>query len=58
MAEQSAAGPPGGSQAQAGTPPVDVRKLAERVYQLLMADARLSRSRGDVPLPAARTGEG
>ena len=39
-------------------PQVDVQKLAEKVYQLLLADARLARARADSPLVPRRNGEG
>jgi hypothetical protein len=39
-------------------PQVDVQKLADKVYQLLLADARLGRARGDSPLVPQRTREG
>jgi hypothetical protein len=31
---------------ESGAPAVDVRALAERVYRLMLADARLERARG------------
>jgi hypothetical protein len=37
---------------------VDVQLLANKVYDLLLADARLGRARGDSPLIAQRSGEG
>jgi hypothetical protein len=37
---------------------VDLEKLAEKVYQLLLADTRLGRARGDSPLLPQRKGEG
>ena len=43
---------------RAGAPQVDVEKLAEKVYQLLLADARLGRARGDSPLIPQRKAEG
>lgn len=33
--------------ASAVSPPIDIEKLAEKVYQLMRAEARLSRVRGD-----------
>ncbi len=45
----AAAGPHGGT---------DVHQLAEKVYRLLIADARLGRARGELPLPPTRKGEG
>jgi hypothetical protein len=42
-----------------GAPPgVDVQQLANKVYDLLLAEARLGRARGDSPLIAQRNGEG
>jgi hypothetical protein len=52
-------GPGGGS---AGTPAggasIDVQALAEKVYNLLLADARLSRARGSSVESPRRHGEG
>ncbi|HEX6053271.1 MAG TPA: hypothetical protein VFZ21_28580 [Gemmatimonadaceae bacterium] len=31
--------------AKGGTPPVDVERLADRVYRLMLADVRLERAR-------------
>jgi hypothetical protein len=39
-------------------PAVNVQKLAEKVYDLLLADARLGRARGDSLLRPQRTVEG
>jgi hypothetical protein len=44
-----------GGQLQAG---IDAQQLADKVYALLRADARLGRARGDSPLIAQRNGEG
>jgi len=44
--------------APAGAHQVDVQRLAEKVYNLLLADARLGRARGDSPLVRRRNGEG
>jgi hypothetical protein len=44
-----------GGQNQAG---VNVQQLAEKVYELMLADARLGRARGDWALIAQRTTEG
>jgi hypothetical protein len=44
-----------GGQVQPG---VNVQQLADKVYDLLLADARLGRARGDTPLIAQRDGEG
>jgi hypothetical protein len=42
-----------------GAPPgVHVQQLANKVYDLLLAEARLGRARGDSPLIAQRNGEG
>lgn len=53
---------PSGTAAQAGAQPnaphVDLEKLADRVYQLLLADVRLGRARGESPLLPSRMGEG
>lgn len=38
--------------------PVDVQKLADKVYQLLFNDARVGRARVDSPLVPQRHGEG
>jgi hypothetical protein len=35
-----------------------MQKLADKVYLLLLADARLGRARADSPLIAQRNGEG
>ena len=45
------------AQTDGGAPKIDVQKLADKVYDLLLADARLGRARGDSPL-VARHGEG
>ena len=37
---------------------VDMQLLADKVYKLLLADARSGRARGDSPLVAQRAGEG
>jgi hypothetical protein len=50
-----AAGHAPGGQPQPG---VDVQQLADKVYDLLLAEARLGRARGDSPLIAQRKGEG
>jgi len=34
-------------QHSAASPPIDIAKLAEKVYQLMRAEARLSRVRGN-----------
>jgi len=39
-------------------PGINVQQLADKVYDLLLADARLGRARGDSPLIAQRNGEG
>jgi hypothetical protein len=44
-----------GAGGQAG---INVQQLADKVYALLLADARLGRARGDSPLIAKRNGEG
>ncbi|MBV9327026.1 MAG: hypothetical protein JO352_25000 [Chloroflexi bacterium] len=49
------AGQAPGGQLQPG---VNVQQLADKVYALLLADARLGRARGDSPLIAQRLGEG
>jgi hypothetical protein len=41
-----------------GQPGINVQKLADKVYDLLLADARLGRARGDSPMTAQRNGEG
>lgn len=55
MSDASANNPPATPGAQPATPapPVDVRKLAEKVYQLMLADLRLERARG-APAPRRR----
>jgi hypothetical protein len=53
-ASGQAAHAPGG-QNPAG---INVQQLADKVYDLLLADARLGRARGDSPLIAQRNGEG
>jgi hypothetical protein len=42
----------------AGGHGVNVQHLADKVYQLLLADVRLGRARGDSPMPPSRKGEG
>jgi hypothetical protein len=42
----------------AGPHPIDVQRLADKVYNLLLADARVARARGDSPLVHQRHGEG
>jgi hypothetical protein len=37
---------------------IDVQVLAGKVYDLLLADARLGRARSDSPLVSQRRGEG
>jgi hypothetical protein len=37
---------------------IDIHKLADKVYDLLLADARLGRARSDSPLVSQRRGEG
>ncbi len=39
-------------------PAIDVQLLAEKVYRLLLADARLGRSRSDWQAPPRRSREG
>jgi len=51
----SAAGHGPGGELQPG---INVQQLADKVYDLLLADARLGRARGDSPLIAQRLGEG
>ncbi len=36
---------------------INVQQLADKVYSLLLADARLSLARGEAPLPSTRKGE-
>lgn len=56
MAEAEAARPveqnPG--LAEQSAPPIDVQQLAERVYRLLVQEARLGRARGERVSPARR----
>jgi hypothetical protein len=40
------AGPPRGEAGRPGEPTVDVRRLAEKVYRLMLADLRLEQARG------------
>jgi hypothetical protein len=49
---------PGGQDESAGLAGINVQLLADKVYDLLLADARLGRARGDSPLIAQRNGEG
>jgi hypothetical protein len=53
---------PAPTSASAGAPQapkIDIEKLAERVYSLLLADARLGRARSDAtPTLPSRMGEG
>ena len=53
-----AAQAPGGQSQSPGQPNINVQQLADKVYALLLADARLGRARGDSPLIAQRQGEG
>jgi len=50
----------GGSEAQgaAGAQHVDVQRLADKVYSLLLADVKLARKRGDSPTWPRVRGEG
>jgi hypothetical protein len=57
MADLPAPAQADGAQAQPGAPKIDVQKLADRVYQLMLADARLGRARGDSPQVPTRMGE-
>jgi hypothetical protein len=43
---------------QGGQANLNLQQLADKVYHLLLADARLGRARGDSPLFAQRKGEG
>jgi hypothetical protein len=54
-ASSSDATPPPGGHEQPG---INVVQLADKVYALLLADARLGRARVDSPLIAQRNGEG
>ena len=53
-----AAPAPGGQNPAGGAAGINVQQLADKVYDLLLADARLGRARGDSPLLAQRNGEG
>jgi len=44
--------------APAGAPNIDVQLLAEKVYNLLLADVRLGRARGSSPVAPRRDKEG
>jgi hypothetical protein len=44
-------------QGQAAPHGINVEHLADKVYQLLLADARLGRARTDSPLQSRRNGE-
>jgi hypothetical protein len=57
MAEAPVPGPSTPT-ADAAPPSINVQKLADKVYQLLLADARIGRARGDSPLVHERRGEG
>jgi hypothetical protein len=41
-----------------GQPAIDVQRLADKVYDLLLADVRAGRARGASALIAQRNGEG
>jgi hypothetical protein len=60
MSETPIAGaaPPPTDAADAGAHQIDVQQLADKVYDLLLADARLGRARSDSPLVSQRRGEG
>ncbi len=47
-----------GGQDQPADAGINIQQLADKVYDLLLADARLGRARGDSPLIAQRNGEG
>ena len=49
---------PGGQDQSAGQAGINVQQLADKVYDLLFADARMGRARGDSPLTVQRNGEG
>jgi hypothetical protein len=53
-ASSAPASAPGSDADDAG---VDVHKLAEKVYRLLLADARLDAARGGKPTPVVRRRE-
>ncbi len=56
MSEGSGEGPRGQEPQQPQpAPAVDIRQLAEKVYQLMLADARLAQARGEQrPRPKRR----
>jgi hypothetical protein len=54
----AAAPPADAAQADGGAQKIDVQKLADKVYDLLLTDARLGRARSDSPLVERRQGEG
>ncbi len=59
MAETPVGTPAGTPGAAEGAPGIDVQRLADKVYDLLLADTRLARARGDASLEigARRSGE-
>lgn len=45
----------GAGRAPAAHPAIDIQQVADRVYRLLLAEARLARARGERPGPAKRS---